>query len=315
VTRRSSFGWRRRAAVMSSVGVLALAAAGVLPFARGAGAYTAPPATATMSVTPTSGGPGTVINVKSVTPCPAGGQNAIIGFTPNTLWGGTKVSTNVSNNGQAWADGSWTASFTVPSTVNVPSFQISAECWTLNGLVVTNWLTYFSTTFTVTSGGAPPPPPPPPPPSGTCRSSGASTPVGAAATATGRGLWMADFAGNVLRVGDATCQGSLAGTHLAQPIVGSRWTSEDSVTVTSGTALCPTRANAAFTSRSRCPSPLASRWRFAGAHRSNIRCRRWAARAALSGRAPRAMDVPHEVAQRGLGRSTVVNVGHRKNEG
>jgi hypothetical protein len=222
--RGRAIGWRR-AVVLSALGVMTVGTAIVAaPSLPGAGANAAPPASATLSVTPTSGPAGTVINVKSVTPCPAAGQNVIIGFTPGSPWPGTNVNTNVSNNGKAGADGSWTASFTVPSTVNVPSFQIGAECWTLSGLTTTNTLTYFPVTFTVTSGGSPAPPPPTPPstpPSGGCRTSAAFAPVvGAAATSTGKGLWLADAAGDVIALGDASCQGSLAGSSLAQPVVG-----------------------------------------------------------------------------------------------
>src|SRR5579862_8931963 len=158
---------RRLFALLGCVGLVLLGMVEV----PSASANTPPPPTATLSVTPTSGGPGTVIAVKSVTPCSSAGQGVGLILTPSDPWPGTNVNTQ----SKAGADGSWVISFTLPSTVNVSSFRISAGCSTLDvsSLTVTNTLTYIAATFTVTSGGSSPPVSSPPvsspTPSGTCR--------------------------------------------------------------------------------------------------------------------------------------------------
>src|ERR1700691_5640759 len=110
-------GWRGRVALRRSVGLVACAGLLLLGAAQAtsASANTPPPPTGTLSVTPTSGGPGTVITVKSVTPCTSGGQNFGLVLTPNDPWPGTNVITQ----GKAGADGSWAISFTLPSSTDV----------------------------------------------------------------------------------------------------------------------------------------------------------------------------------------------------
>jgi len=131
------------------IGTVVLAAAVV-----GTGSGVAVAADAVFNVSPTSGAPGTVVDVRFRTTCPrpAGSQSATATVTLSQT-GGQAVATATTTVSRR---GRWSVQITVPVGTPAGAYVVSARCSTPSG----TYLTYAPSTFTVT--GSPPPPPPPP---------------------------------------------------------------------------------------------------------------------------------------------------------
>jgi len=117
----------------------------------GAGSGVAVAADAVFRVSPTSGGPGTVVDVryKTLCPRPAGGGGATAVVTLSRA-GGEVVATTTA---PVTKVGRWFAKLTVPATAAAGTDPVSARCSSSAG----TYFTYTPGLFTVT--GTPPPPP------------------------------------------------------------------------------------------------------------------------------------------------------------
>jgi len=112
-------------------------------------------ADAVFRVSPTSGPPGTVVDVRFITTCPrpSGSRSATATVTLSQPGGQVVATTSTSVN----RAGRWIAQLSVPAGTPAGGDVVSARCSTSSG----TYLTYAPRSFTVT--GSPPPPPPPPP--------------------------------------------------------------------------------------------------------------------------------------------------------
>ncbi|MDQ6839384.1 MAG: glycoside hydrolase, partial [Actinomycetota bacterium] len=120
----------------------------------GTGSGVAVAAEAVFKVSPTSGIPGTVVDVQFKTACPrpAGSQSSTATVTLSQTGGQVVATATTSVN----RPGRWSLQITVPVGTPAGAYVVSARCSTPSG----TYLTYGSNAFTVTA--SPPPPPPPP---------------------------------------------------------------------------------------------------------------------------------------------------------
>jgi hypothetical protein len=106
----------------------------------GGGGGSTPPTSFALSVSPGSGGPGTHINVASLTPCPAGTVGGTVSLRDAT--GRVIATAAMSFNGF-----SWTATLTVPRGASAQMASVDAACLGGGGTAVA---VYGAAPFTIT---------------------------------------------------------------------------------------------------------------------------------------------------------------------
>ena len=109
-------------------------------------AYTNPPASGTMTASPSSGPPGTVISAYSSTPCPTGSTFVRIYLVTTS---GVLVASNQA--GSFSSAGNWSGAVTVPAATPAGSYFVTARCFGTSTKDETQ--DYNFVPFSVTSGG------------------------------------------------------------------------------------------------------------------------------------------------------------------
>jgi hypothetical protein len=117
-------------------------------------AFVNAPSSGTLTTTPSSGPPGTVISADSVTPCPAMSTNAKMYLKNNA---DTTVASGSSSSFDA--SGNWAGTVAVPAGTPSGSYFVTASCFEPSTHGVTDTQNYAFSAFSVTTS--------PPPPTGT----------------------------------------------------------------------------------------------------------------------------------------------------
>jgi hypothetical protein len=112
-------------------------------------AFVSPPPSGTLSTTPSSGPPGTVISAASVTPCPAGSTYATIYLDSSAA--ATVASAQAGNFD---ASGNWSGTVGVPVNAPAGSYFVTASCFQPGASDTQNYnFSPFSVTSTAPSTG------------------------------------------------------------------------------------------------------------------------------------------------------------------
>jgi hypothetical protein len=119
-------------------------------------AFVDAPPSGTLTTTPSSGPPGTVISVDSVTPCPAMSTNATIYLKNNA---DTTVASGSSSSFDA--SGDWAGTVAAPAGTPSGSYFVTASCFEPSTHGATDTQNYAFNAFSVST--------PPPPPTGTVK--------------------------------------------------------------------------------------------------------------------------------------------------